>query len=130
MCLNESNENCFTGAFHPLLEGEAETSRVLLRLHQRAFLEWLAMTVTQQSRDLTRFLSSAESNTAKVNLDPRELLASLPPAEARPEELNMFTRDLGPMLDQVWPKTAADILAPVAAAAAAAIHTAPIERIA
>jgi hypothetical protein len=108
--------------------GEAETSRVLHRLHQRAFLEWLAMTVTQQSRDLARFLASAESTSAKVNLDPRELLASLPPAEARPEELNMFTRDLGPMLDQAWPRTAADILTPVAAPVA--IHAAPIERIA
>jgi hypothetical protein len=103
--------------------GETETSRVLLRLHQRAFLEWLALTVTQQSRDLARFLATAEGTSAKQVLDARELMTSLPPAEARPDEIHMFTRDLGPLLEQACPRST--LQAPVPAA-----YPMPIERIA
>jgi hypothetical protein len=107
-----------TGKYHESQSarqyGEAETSRVLLRLHQRAFLEWLALTVTQQSRDLARFLASAEAVTAKLNLEVRELVASLPPGEARPEEVQLFARDLGPLLEQLCPRPAAPVTAPAA----------------
>lgn len=103
--------------------GEAETSRVLLKLHQRAFLEWLALTVAQQSRDLGRFMSSAEGNSAKLNFEPREFMASLPPAEARPEEIQLFACDLGTVLEQLWRRPAAEIPAPAA-------YPPPVERIA
>ena len=103
--------------------GETETSRVLLRLHQRAFLDWLALTVSQQSRDLARYLASPEGNSAKLILDHRELLAYLPPAETRPEEIQLFTCDLGTLVEQLSPRSATEIPAPAA-------HPALIERIA
>jgi hypothetical protein len=81
--------------------GETETSRVIQKMHQRAFLEWLALSVTQQNRDLSKFLASPDGNAVKLSLDNRDLLASLPPAEARAEEIKMFTRDLAPMLEQL-----------------------------
>src|ERR1022692_2922156 len=103
--------------------GETETSRVLLRLHQRAFLDWLALTVSQQSRDLARYLASPEGNSAKLILDHRELLAYLPPAETRPEEIQLFTCDLGTLVEQLSPRSATEIPVPAA-------HPALIERIA
>jgi hypothetical protein len=103
--------------------GEAETSRVLQRLHQRAFVDWLALSVTQQNRDLARFMSSPEGNSAKPIFEHRELLAYLPPAEARPEEIQLFSCDLGTLLEQVCAKPAAEIMVPAA-------YPAQIERIA
>jgi hypothetical protein len=103
--------------------GEAETSRVLLRLHQRAFLEWLALTVTQQGRDLARFMSSPEGNSAKLNFSLRDLLTTLPPAEARPEEIQMFARDLGPLIEQWCPRASTEALA-------SAVYATTAERIA
>jgi hypothetical protein len=55
------------------------------------------------------------------------MLAYLPPAEARPEEIQLFSSDLGTLLEQLCPKTATEI--PVAVAAAA-IHPELIEQIA
>lgn len=104
--------------------GEAETSRVLLRLHQRAFLEWLALTVDQQSRDLARFLSSTEGNATKLNFEPKELLTWLAPPEARPDEVQLFRRDLAPLLERSCSRSAPEM-------APAAYPPAPqIERIA
>jgi len=85
--------------------GEAETSRVLQRLHQRAFLEWLALTVTQQGRDLVRFMATAEGNAIKLNYSLKDLVSFLPPAEARAEEIQLFSRDLVPLLEQYCPTT-------------------------
>src|SRR5579871_1516032 len=122
-----------TGQYHEPLSarqyGEAETSRVLQKLHHRAFLEWQALSVAQRSRDLVRFLSSSEGSALKQNLDTREQLASLPPPEARPDEIRIFSRDLGPMLDQLAPKPAP---APPPAPAPELAYSAgaPIERIA
>ncbi|HTS29937.1 MAG TPA: hypothetical protein VMH81_28895 [Bryobacteraceae bacterium] len=109
--------------------GEAETSRVLQRLHQRAFLEWLALSSAQQIRDLTRYFSSPEGNAAK-NLDPRDLLLALAPAEARPEENRMFIRDLGPMLEQFCQRPAAPAAPLVAETPAHISYLTPVERIA
>ncbi len=106
--------------------GEAETTRVIQRLHQKAFLDWLALSVSQQSRDVTRFLSSAEGAALKLNGDIRDLLVTLPPAEARPDEIRMFIRDLSPILDLMCPR-------PVAVEAPQPAHVSylkPVERIA
>jgi hypothetical protein len=107
--------------------GEAETTRVLLRLHRTAFHEWLALTLTQQSRDLARFLASPEGNAARLTFEHRGLLAYLPPAEAKPEEIQLFTSDLGALLDQLSPKPVPEIAVPVPIASA---YPAPIEQIA
>jgi hypothetical protein len=106
--------------------GEAETTRVIQRLHQKAFLDWLALSVSQQSRDVTRFLSSPEGAALKLNGDIRDLLVTLPPAEARPDEIRMFIRDLSPILDLMCPR-------PVAVEAPQPAHVSylkPVERIA
>jgi hypothetical protein len=107
--------------------GEAETTRVIQRMHQKAFLEWLALSVSQQSRDVTRFLSSPEGATLKLNGDIRDLLVTLPPAEARPEEIRMFIRDLSPILDLMCPRPAAVVEAPQPAHVS---YLKPMERIA
>lgn len=114
-----------TGRYHEVQSarqyGEAETSRVLLRMHQRAFLEWLALTVEQQSRDLAQFLSSKDGNAAKFNCDPKELVAALAPAEAGPEEVQLFRRDLVPLLERLSPRAASSVLIPAASPTTSAV---------
>ena len=107
--------------------GEAETSRVLQKLHCRAFQEWLALSAGQQNRDLTRFLASAEGSTARLNLESRELLLGLIPSDAKHEESHAFVRDLSMLLDQVCPKPSPQ---PVPAPAPVVYQQAPMERIA
>ena len=79
--------------------------------------------MTQQGRDLARFMSSPEGNSAKLNFSLRDLLTTLPPAEARPEEIQMFARDLGPLIEQWCPRASTEALA-------SAVYATTAERIA
>jgi hypothetical protein len=99
--------NRMTGAYHDLDSarqyGEAETSRVLQKLHVRAFLDWLGLNLEQQKRDLTRFMA-LDSAGSRFNLEHRELVASLAPFGAKGEDLQRFSQYLAAILDSILPK--------------------------
>ena len=79
--------------------GEAETARVLQKLHTRAFADWLSLNLDQQTRDAARYLASTEGAAAKLDGDFRELVGLLAPAGARarrgPAFLAIPRRDSG-----------------------------------
>ena len=100
--------------------GEAETHRVLSRLHARAFSEWMELTQAQQIRDLGLYAASRESNGIRFSTDPRSLAGSLAPVGARQADIDRFADCLSAALS-------APAAQPVAAAAAPA---GAVERIA
>jgi hypothetical protein len=85
--------------------GEAETVRVLHRLHTRAFTDWLSLTLEQQNRDLSRYLGSSEA-AARARFERKELISLLAPAGSRPEEVALFTQDLTAILNALSGDTA------------------------
>jgi hypothetical protein len=99
--------NRMTGAYHDLDStrqyGEAETSRILQKLHVRAFADWLGLNLDQQKRDLTRHLA-LDGAAARLNSDHRELVASLAPFGARTEDIGRFSQYLAAILDSILPK--------------------------
>jgi hypothetical protein len=103
--------NRMTGGYHDLDSarqyGEAETSRVLQKLHVRAFADWLGLNLEQQKRDLTRHMA-LENTAARFNVEHRELVASLAPFGARTEDIGRFSQYLAAILDAVLPPKPAD----------------------
>jgi predicted ATPase with chaperone activity len=76
----------------------AELSGTLAALHARAFRDWLGMNLEQQSRDLSRYLSTPEGRAAFLSFNRRELTGILSPEDARPEERQLFNNDLTTVL--------------------------------
>ncbi|HUA58020.1 MAG TPA: ATP-binding protein [Verrucomicrobiae bacterium] len=74
--------------------GDAETHKVLSRLHARAFSEWLGMTAAQQVRDLGLFIASKEANGLRLSNDSSALANALAPEGARPEDVQRFAECL------------------------------------
>ncbi len=77
--------------------GEQETVRVLHRMHQRAFTDWLILTPDQRMRDLGRYMGSVDAAT-RARFERNDVVSLLAPAGTRPEEVSMFLRDLGTLL--------------------------------
>ncbi len=100
--------NRITGAYHDLDSarqyGEAETGRVLQKLHVRAFADWQALNFEQQKRDAARYISN-ESSPSRLNGDFRELVAQFTPPGTHPEEAQRFSQYLAAILDALLPKT-------------------------
>jgi hypothetical protein len=103
-----SHRNRVTGAYHEVESarryGEAETARVLQKLHTRAFAEWLALNLDQQTRDVARYLASTEGAAARLNGDFRELVGLHSPAGARTEDVQRFSQYFAAILDNLLPK--------------------------
>jgi hypothetical protein len=101
--------NRMTGAYHDLDSarqyGEAETSRILQKLHTRAFSDWLGLNLDQQKRDITRHLA-LDGAASRLNPDHRELVASLAPFGAKTEDIGRFSQYLAAILDSILPKPA------------------------
>src|SRR5581483_8989478 len=122
--------NRITGSYHDLDSsrqyGEAETARVLQKLHTRAFSDWLSLNLDQQTRDAARYLGSTEGAVGRLSGDFRELVGLLAPAGARAEDVQRFSQYLAAILDSLLPKHVEPpkVEAPAPAAAAS------IERIA
>ena len=77
---------------------EAETQRVLARLHTRAFTEWLGLAPAQQSRDLSLYVASKTTSWPKLSAGPRSLANELAPLGARQADVERFAACLGPAL--------------------------------
>jgi hypothetical protein len=83
--------------------GEAETERVLGKLHAETFVGWLAMNLQQQSRDLTCYFSM-DARAARYARAGREWIARLLPPGTNSPERELFTHDIELLLDRVIPK--------------------------
>lgn len=83
--------------------GPAETQRVLSKLHAQCFVDWLKMSLEQQSRDLTCYFSKNRPVAVAVD-DRSEWMERLAPAAAKPQERELFGHDLELLLDTVLPK--------------------------
>ena len=98
--------NRATGSYHDVDSsrqyGETETSRVLEKLHVRAFQSWLSLNFDQQKRDVARYL--AAEGGSFLNGDYRDLVAQLTPAAARAEDLQRLSQYLAAILDALLPK--------------------------
>jgi hypothetical protein len=71
-----------------------EVNASMAALHAQIFKEWLGMGMEHQSRDLVRYLSTAEGRAAFLSFDRRELAAILAPGGAKPQESERFRNDL------------------------------------
>ena len=87
--------------------GEAETQRVLARVHTRAFSEWIGLAPAQQVRDLALYLASRTSTWPKLSSGPRTLANELAPAGARQADVDRFASCLGVALGVPEAETAA-----------------------
>ena len=76
--------------------GAAETARTLAKLHVECFASWLSLGLERQTADLMRYRASTDGGTLQLNPGA---LAKLAPADAKPEELSLFTQDLGSLLN-------------------------------
>jgi hypothetical protein len=81
--------------------GDAQTSRVLARLHTQSFREWLGLNREQQSRDLALYLAS-EGGAAKLRQTP-EVVRQLVPDDAKEAETQIFSGDLQMLLESLAP---------------------------
>ncbi len=98
--------NRSTGSYHDLDSsrqyGETETSRVLQKLHLRAFQAWLSLNFDQQKRDLARYLGA--EGTARLNGEHRDLVAQLAPSAAKADDVQRLSQYLAAILDALLPK--------------------------
>jgi hypothetical protein len=69
---------------------EAQTHRVLARLHRRAYADWMGLTPAQQSRDMGLYPASQDAKGPKLSAGPRALAELLAPIGARPEDVDRF----------------------------------------
>ena len=102
---------------------EADTARVLARLHIKTFAEWLSMKLDQQARDLGRYLAGTQENAARLTFEKNVLVSWLTPPEARPEEIELFSSHLSIVLRQVCPP-APEVLAPAPASQLSSVECA------
>ncbi len=84
--------------------GEPETTRTLSRLHGRAFREWMSLNLDQQSRDLARYAASEEGGAELLSMQRVELAKTLTPEDAKPQESQLFSDNLGAVLDSIRPR--------------------------
>jgi hypothetical protein len=88
------------------LYSEAENARVLLKIHGRVFREWLEMSPDEQSRDLQRFLKMLDGDAPDFHR--RDWLETLAPPDAKPEEVQVFVRDVAAIHRLVNPGSASE----------------------
>ena len=67
-------------------------------MHSRAFHDWLAMNLDDQSRELAAYLSTPEGRAAFLSFNRRELAALLAPRDIKDEERNLFHSDMATVL--------------------------------
>jgi DNA-binding MarR family transcriptional regulator len=83
--------------------GEAETQKVLLKLHAQVFVDWLSMNLQQQSRDLACFFSM-DARAAGYAHAGGEWIERLVPPGAKQQEKELFIHEMQLLLEAVMPK--------------------------
>ena len=84
--------------------GEAETARVLQRIHKQAFSQWLNLNLDQQTRDLQRYLAGTSEDAARLSFEQKAIAEMLAPSDAKPQEMQLFAQDLAAVLDALCPR--------------------------
>lgn len=87
--------------------GQAETERVLAKLHAQCFVDWLKMSLERQSRDLACYFA-VHGQASLFARDRCEWMERLAPATAKPQEKDLFTHDFELLLDQMLPDAMPD----------------------
>ena len=93
--------------------GAVELSQTLAGMHSDVFRHWLSMLLEQQGRDMAAYLSTPEGRAMFLSFDRRELGGILTPAEARPEESQLFNNDLTTVLLSLSQRQQAEGATPV-----------------
>lgn len=86
--------------------GAADTSRVLERLHEQAFREWLDLNPAQKSRDMLRYLAGTNRTEAVARFEQSDWVALLMPADGKPEDSALFKHDFAVLVENLKPKAA------------------------
>jgi hypothetical protein len=80
--------------------GDAETVRVLHRMHLRAFSDWLSLNPEQQRRDLGRYLASSDA-ASRAKLERKDFINLLAPAGAKAQDVAQFLQDFTVLLSEI-----------------------------
>jgi hypothetical protein len=86
--------------------GEAETGKVLKRLHATAFGDFIALGQDRQTRDISRYVAATDGNAARLHFEQQELANRLTPENASGEEACLFAHNLAMALETLCPKSA------------------------
>ncbi|HWB83546.1 MAG TPA: hypothetical protein VG675_05375 [Bryobacteraceae bacterium] len=73
--------------------GEMETAGTLMRLHRLAFTDWLNLNLERKQTDLIHFIASLYKRPDSPE-ECRQAIATMAPADAKPEETELFLHDL------------------------------------
>jgi DNA-binding MarR family transcriptional regulator len=83
--------------------GKVETERTLSKLHDQCLIDWLKMSMEQQTRDLTCYLA-AGGDAQALSRNRQDWIARLAAPGSRQLERDLFAQDLALLLDTVLPK--------------------------
>ena len=86
--------------------GEAETARVLHKLHTRVFRDWLTFDLDQRMRDVSSYVSATADGVSRLDSVVRESMDLLVPADVKDEEARLFAHDMGMILQRLRPQAA------------------------
>lgn len=111
--LRDGGIGSYRGGEAAQMYNEAENARVLLRLHGRLFREWLALSLDQQGRDVSRYLKLLNEETPAPAFDRKEWMEGLAPPDAKPEEVHLFAQDLATVYELVHQRSAPEACVPI-----------------
>ena len=79
--------------------GEAETQRMLGRLHARSFSEWMSLSPTQQHRDLALYMTTKDADWTRLSAGPRAVANELAPQGTRQADIDRFAASISAAMD-------------------------------
>lgn len=101
--LRDPNSGIYRHHGLSIVFGRDESSRTLREYHERAFFEWLNLSLADKSADLTVYFASLE-DPLPVILDhwlKTRYFAQYAPAAARPMEIELFVKDLEALVETI-----------------------------
>jgi hypothetical protein len=101
--LRDANSGIYRHHGLSTLFGRDESGKALRDSHERAFQDWLNLSLAEKHDELMRYLGELE-DPSEVVLDhwiEARAFQSLIPASARKMEIELFTRDLEALLETV-----------------------------
>jgi hypothetical protein len=111
--LRDGGIGSYRGGEAAQMYNEAENARVLLRLHGRLFREWLALSLDQQGRDVSRYLKLLNEETPAPAFDRKDWIEGLAPPDAKPEEVHLFAQDLATVYELVHQRNEPEACVPI-----------------
>jgi len=101
--LRDSNSGNYRHHGLSSLFGRDESAKALRESHERAFLEWLSLTMEEKYYDLSRFLVELEDPVSAVvrHWLSARIYRTYVPGSARETERELFCRDLEALLETI-----------------------------